>query len=113
MGERSPINDTDASGTFIGLRMDTTRADMIQAVLEGVCFAIRDSFEVAKKIGVNVPRSNICGGGSKSPMWRQMMANVLGIPLDIPQRIPSFFVRVLVVCIASSSVTISICLIIS
>ena len=85
MGERSPINDTDATGTFIGLRMDTTRADMIQAVLEGVCFAIRDSFEVAKKIGVNVPRSNICGGGSKSPMWRQMMANVLGIPLDIPQ----------------------------
>ncbi len=85
MGERSPINDTDASGTFIGLRMDTTRADMVLAVLEGVSFAIRDSFEVAKKIGVPVPRSNICGGGSKSPLWRQMLANILGIPLDIPQ----------------------------
>ena len=85
MGERSPINDTDASGTFIGMRMDTTRGDMIQAVLEGVCFAIRDSFEVAKKIGVAVPRSNLCGGGSKSPLWRRMLAAVLGIPLDIPQ----------------------------
>ena len=85
MGERSPINDTDASGTFIGLRMDTTRADMVLAVLEGVCFAIRDSFEVAKAIGLKIPRSMICGGGSKSPIWRSMMANVLGIPLDIPQ----------------------------
>ena len=85
MGERSPINDTDASGTFIGLRMDTTRADMVLAVLEGVSFAIRDSFEVAKKIGVSVPRSMICGGGSKSPLWRKMLANVLGIPLDVPQ----------------------------
>lgn len=85
MGERSPINDTNASGTFIGLRMDTTRADMVLAVLEGVCFAIRDSFEVAKGLGINISRSMICGGGSKSPLWRQMMANVLGIPLDIPQ----------------------------
>ena len=85
MGERSPINDTDASGTFIGLRMDTKRSDMVLAVLEGVCFAIRDSFEVAKKIGVTVPRSKICGGGSKSPLWRKILANVLGIPLDVPQ----------------------------
>ena len=85
MGERSPINDTNASGTFIGLRMDTTRADMVLAVLEGVCFAIRDSFEVAKGLGIDISRSMICGGGSKSPLWRQMMANVLGIPLDIPK----------------------------
>ncbi len=85
MGERSPINDTNASGTFIGLRMDTSRADMVLAVLEGVTFAIRDSFEVAKKLGVNITRSMICGGGSKSPLWRQMMADVLGIPLDIPK----------------------------
>ena len=84
MGERSPINDTDATGTFIGLRMDTSRKDMVLAVLEGVSFAIRDSFEVAKKIGVSVPRSMICGGGSKSPLWRKMLANILGIPLDVP-----------------------------
>ena len=82
MGERSPINDTNARGTFIGLTMDTTRADMLQAVLEGVAFAIRDSFEVARSLGVPIPRSNICGGGSKSPLWKTIMTNVLGIPLD-------------------------------
>lgn len=85
MGERSPINDTDARGAFVGMSMDATRADLTQAVLEGVVFAIRDSFEVAKSLGVDIPRSTLCGGGSKSPLWRTILANVLGIPLDIPQ----------------------------
>ena len=84
MGERSPINDTNARGTFVGMTMDTGRADMTQAMLEGVAFAIRDSFEAAKNIGVNVSRSMLCGGGSKSPLWRTIFANVLGIPLDLP-----------------------------
>ncbi|MGN1014178.1 MAG: xylulokinase [Butyricicoccus sp.] len=83
MGERSPINDTNARGTFIGMTMDTKREDLTQAMLEGVAFAIRDSFEVAKSLGIVIERSNICGGGSKSPLWRKIMANVLGIPLDI------------------------------
>ena len=82
MGERSPLNDPYARGTFIGLTMDTTRADMTQAVLEGVAFAIRDSFEVARSLGINIERSNICGGGAKSPLWRQMIANVLNIKID-------------------------------
>lgn len=85
MGERSPINDTDARGTFIGLTMDSSRADMVQAVLEGVAFAIRDSFEVARSLGIHIERSMLCGGGAKSPLWRRIMANVLNIPLDIPQ----------------------------
>ena len=85
MGERSPINDTDARGTFTGLSMDTTRSDMVQAVLEGVAFAVRDSFEAAKSLGLNITRSKICGGGSKSPLWCRIMANVLGISLDIPK----------------------------
>ena len=85
MGERSPINDTDARGTFIGLSMDTTRSDMVQAVLEGVSFAIRDSFEVAKSLGIPIERSKLCGGGAKSPLWRTMLANILNITLDIPQ----------------------------
>jgi len=83
MGERSPINDTDARGTFVGMTMDTNRADMLQAVLEGVAFAMRDSFEVAKALGISIDCSNICGGGSKSPLWRTIFANVLGIPLNI------------------------------
>lgn len=83
MGERSPINDTDARGTFTGITMDSSRADMLQAVFEGVAFAIRDSFEVAKSLGIKIERSNICGGGAKSPLWRKIFANVLGIPLDM------------------------------
>ncbi|HIQ76804.1 MAG TPA: xylulokinase [Candidatus Faecousia excrementipullorum] len=83
MGERSPINDTNARGTFVGMTMDTTRADLLQAVLEGVAFAIRDSVEVAKSLGIAIPTSKICGGGSKSPLWRQIFANVLGIPLQM------------------------------
>ena len=83
MGERSPINDTNARGTFTGITMDTTRADLVQAVLEGVAFAIRDSFEVARSLGIAIPRSFLCGGGAKSPLWRRIFANVLGIPLDM------------------------------
>ena len=85
MGERSPINDTDARGTFIGLSMASARSDMMQAVLEGVAFAIRDSFEVARSLGIRIERSMLCGGGAKSPLWRKIMANVLDLPLDIPQ----------------------------
>ena len=83
MGERSPINDTNARAMFVGMTMDTARADMTQAMLEGVAFAIRDSFEVAKGLGLSVPRSNICGGGSRSMLWKRILANVLGIPLDV------------------------------
>lgn len=83
MGERSPINDTNARGTFIGMSMDTTRSDMVQAVLEGVAFAIRDSFEVARSLGLTIERSNICGGGAKSALWKRIFANVLNMPLDI------------------------------
>jgi len=84
MGERSPINDTDARAMFIGMSMDTTRADFVQAVLEGVAFAIRDSVEVAKSLGIEIPSSKICGGGAKSPLWKKIMANVLGVKLESP-----------------------------
>ena len=84
MGKRSPINDTDARGTFVGLTMDTSRADLTQAVLEGVAFAIRDCFEVARSLGIRIERSKICGGGAKSPLWKTIMANILNIRLDVP-----------------------------
>ncbi len=85
MGERSPINDTRARGTFTGLTMDTTRADLVQAVLEGVAFAIRDSVEVARDLGLRIRRSGLCGGGAKSPLWQKIMANVLNVTLELPQ----------------------------
>ena len=83
MGERSPINDVSARGTFLGLTMDTCRADMTQAVLEGVAFAIRDSFEVVKKLGIDVKASKLCGGGAKSPLWKKILANVLNMDLEL------------------------------
>ncbi len=84
MGERSPINDTNARGTFIGLSMDTSRSDMVQAVLEGVAFAIRDSVEVARSQGIQINSSKICGGGARSALWKRMLANILNCKLEVP-----------------------------
>ncbi len=83
MGERSPYNNPDARGTFVGMTMDTSRADMIQAVLEGVAFGLRDSLEVARSLGLKIETSKICGGGAKSPLWQKMIANILGLKLEI------------------------------
>ncbi len=83
MGERSPHNDPNARAVFIGMTMDTTRADMTQAVLEGVAFALRDSLEVAKSLGIKLERTKICGGGAKSPLWKKIVANVLNLKVDV------------------------------
>ncbi|MCD8068976.1 MAG: xylulokinase, partial [Lachnospiraceae bacterium] len=84
MGERSPHNDPSARGAFIGMSMDTSRADMTQAMLEGVAFALRDSFEVAKSQGIHISSTKICGGGAKSPLWKRMIANIFNIPVQVP-----------------------------
>jgi len=83
MGERSPHNDPKARGVFFGMSMDTKRTDMTQAVLEGVAFAIRDSFEVAKSLGLKIEKTKICGGGAKSPLWIKMIANILNVSIDL------------------------------
>ncbi len=82
MGERSPYNDSSARGAFVGLSMDSTRADMTQAVLEGIAFGLRDSLEVARSLGLNIQSSKICGGGAKSWLWKEIIANVLGLELQ-------------------------------
>ncbi len=82
MGERTPHNNPNARGTFIGMTMDTTRADMTQAMLEGVAFALRDSFEIVKSLGVNIERIRINGGGAKSPLWCKIIADVLNVKVD-------------------------------
>lgn len=83
MGERSPHNDPNARAVFLGMTMDTTRADMTQAVLEGVAFALRDSLEVARSLGIRLERTKICGGGAKSPLWKKIIANVLNLKVDV------------------------------
>ena len=82
-GERSPHNDVNAKGAFVGLTATTTRAQMSRAVLEGVAFAIRDCYKVAKINGLKIMSTNLCGGGARSAAWRQIFADVLGIPVHI------------------------------
>ena len=84
MGERSPHNDPAARGAFLGMSMDTTRYQMTQAILEGVAFAIRDSVEIARSLGIEITESGLCGGGAKSPLWRKIMANVLNMEMQVP-----------------------------
>lgn len=83
MGERSPINDAGARAMFIGMSMDTRRQDLVQAMLEGVAFGLRDSLEEARKMGIPITRSGLCGGGAKSPLWRRIVCNVMNLPLDL------------------------------
>ena len=82
MGERTPHNDPNARGAFVGLSMNTTRAQMTQAVLEGVTFAVRDSVEIARSLGVDIQKTKICGGGAKSPIWKQMVADIMRMPVE-------------------------------
>lgn len=82
MGERTPHNNPDARGSFIGMTMNTTRADMTQAVLEGVAYSLRDCLEIARSLGVTIERTRINGGGAKSPLWKKIIANVMNVTVD-------------------------------
>lgn len=84
MGERSPINDTEIRASFLGLSLSTTRSDMVQSVLEGVAFALRDNMEIAKSYGIEIKKATLCGGGAKSRLWQKIIANVLDIELMLP-----------------------------
>jgi xylulokinase len=82
MGERSPVNDPNARGVFLGMTLDTTRADMTQAIMEGVAFSLRSSLRIAGYLGVEAREATICGGGAKSELWCNIIANVIGIPIS-------------------------------
>ena len=81
MGERTPHLDPDCRGSFFGLSAIHTRADMIRAVMEGVTFSLRDCAGILHKMGVTSRELIACGGGGTSPLWRQMLADVLGFPV--------------------------------
>ena len=79
-GERTPHPDPLARGAFIGLTARHRRAHLTRAVLEGVAFGLRDSFELLRGAGVDVQREvRIAGGGAKGPLWRQIVASALGV----------------------------------
>ncbi len=83
MGERTPHNNPNARGSFVGMTMDTTRSDMTLAVLEGVTFALRDSLEIARSLGVKIDTIRATGGGAKSPLWRKLLANIMNVDVEI------------------------------
>ncbi|NUM56777.1 MAG: xylulokinase [Candidatus Hydrogenedentes bacterium] len=80
-GERTPHKDPYAKGAFIGLSLKHTRAHMARAVLEGVAFAMRDSLEIMREMGVAITQVRASGGGARSPLWRQIQADVNKTPL--------------------------------
>ncbi len=82
MGERTPINDPNAKGTFMGLTLQHGASDMFYSVLEGVAFAFRDSYEILKDLGIKIDRLRVTGGGSANEEWVQIIANVLNVEID-------------------------------
>lgn len=78
MGERTPHLDPDCRGVFFGLSAIHTKAHMLRAVMEGVSFSLSDCNDILKEMGIEVGQMMACGGGGKSPVWRQMLADMYG-----------------------------------
>ena len=85
MGERSPLWHTNARGVFFGLSLATTKAAMVRSILEGTAFALRHNIEIAQSAGVEIREVRSVGGCSRSNLWNQIKADVLGIPLLLPR----------------------------
>lgn len=83
MGERTPHSDPNAKGSFIGLSITHKRGDLTRAVLEGVCFGLRDSLEILKSLNVEVKEVRVSGGGSKSRLWRQILADTFNLKVSM------------------------------
>lgn len=79
-GERTPINDPNASGLIVGLGLTHTRAHMFRAVLEGVGFGVRHNLQTFASIGARVGRTVAVGGGAKSDTWLQIISDITGMP---------------------------------
>ncbi|OIQ33244.1 MAG: xylulokinase [Alphaproteobacteria bacterium MedPE-SWcel] len=85
-GERTPHNDARIRASFVGLDIGDGPAELTQAVMEGVAFALRDCLEALKGTRTDLTRLLAVGGGTQSPYWVETLATVLGIPLDIPDK---------------------------
>ncbi|NKX38854.1 xylulokinase [Tritonibacter mobilis] len=85
-GERTPHNDARIRATLAGLDIGDGPAELTQAVMEGVAFALRDCLEALKGTDTNLTRLLAVGGGTRSPYWVETLATVLGVSLDIPDK---------------------------
>jgi len=83
MGERTPYSDPNAKGCFIGLNITHTRAHMTRAILEGVAYGLRDSLELVKNLNIPINEVRVSGGGAKSKLWRQILADVFNTRIDM------------------------------
>jgi xylulokinase len=82
-GERTPLMNPKARGIFFGLSLEQSSEHMVRAVMEGVTYALRDSFEIMKKMGVPGERIIASGGACKSPVWLQIQADILGREVQV------------------------------
>jgi len=90
VGERSPIWDPDARGMFFGVKLSHTKYHFYRAIMEGVAFAIRHNLEIyTSKYGTKINRITISGGGAKSKLWASIFADILGLPVVIPNDVES------------------------
>lgn len=80
-GERTPHNDPNAKGIFHGLTHASNRATMGYAVLEGVSFGLADGLRVLQESGTHIQQCSLVGGGARSPLWAQLLADVLNMPV--------------------------------
>jgi xylulokinase len=85
-GERTPHNDSAIRGAFLGLDIGMGHAALTQAVLEGVSYALRDNLEALKSTGTDLSRVLAIGGGAQSRYWVELVATVLGLPVDLPKQ---------------------------
>ena len=85
MGERSPVWHTNARGVFFGLSLATHKAALVRSILEGAAFALRHNLEVAVRAGAEVREMRSVGGCSRSDLWNQIKADVLGLPVLLPR----------------------------
>jgi xylulokinase len=82
MGERTPHLDPHARAALVGLTASHTRAHVVRAILEGVAFSLRDTFGIFREMGVPVESIRLGGGGARSPLWRQIQADVYGRAIE-------------------------------
>lgn len=83
MGERSPLNDPWARGAFVGMTLSSGRSEMVQAILEGVAFALRQCMDGMSHCGAVIKEASLTGGGAQNPLWRQILADVTGLELSL------------------------------
>lgn len=80
-GERTPHADPTARGVFFGLTLRHTKAHLTRAVIEGVSFGLRDSLELMRALGITPNETRASGGGARSALWRQILADVFNTPI--------------------------------